>query len=268
MAAGAFNTARIGMQIRIDPVVAPGLEQPCRPRADAPVRQTRFRRLLVPSVTTALMLVITVWLGIWQLHRLAWKTALLAQIDVAERAPGITLPTDPSPFQKVRVTGRLDRDGRSGLYGVEVRDLPSGPMLGSQLVVLLDPAQGGPPIVTLLGWLPSNEQPPAEPAGLVTIEGYVRPAEHAGLFSAQDDLATRRFYSLDPAVIGPALGAAAVAPFSLVRMGTPQPGVYPQPTTALPRPPNDHLQYAVTWFGLAATLVVVFCVYARKALAA
>jgi surfeit locus 1 family protein len=44
--------------------------------------------------------------------------------------------------------------------------------------------------------------------------------------------------------------------------------VYPAPATAMPRPPNDHLQYAITWFGLAATLLVIFVIHARKVLSA
>ena len=42
----------------------------------------------------------------------------------------------------------------------------------------------------------------------------------------------------------------------------------PEPASALPRPPNDHLNYALTWFGLAASLVAVFGAYVRKVLRA
>ncbi|HEX3350753.1 MAG TPA: SURF1 family cytochrome oxidase biogenesis protein, partial [Acetobacteraceae bacterium] len=44
----------------------------------------------------------------------------------------------------------------------------------------------------------------------------------------------------------------------------PPPEDYPDPAQSLPRPPNDHLSYALTWYGLAATLLVVFLLYARK----
>lgn len=54
------------------------------------------------------------------------------------------------------------------------------------------------------------------------------------------------------------------APFTLIAMGAPQPGSLPDPARTLPRPPNNHLSYAFTWFGLAASLVAVFSVYARK----
>jgi surfeit locus 1 family protein len=44
--------------------------------------------------------------------------------------------------------------------------------------------------------------------------------------------------------------------------------VFPDPVQHLPRPPDNHLQYAITWFGFAVTLVIIFLLYARKALRA
>jgi len=99
----------------------------------------------------------------------------------------------------------------------------------------------------------------------VTVVGFVHPPARAGWFAATDDVAGRRVFSLDPATIGAALGLPAVAPFILVALGPPPalPGA-PIPAEHLPRPPNNHLQYAITWYGLAAALAVVFVTYARK----
>ena len=226
---------------------------------------SRWRRLLLPGISTLLMLAILFGLGIWQLHRLAWKTALLARIDAAEAAPGVALPAAPLAFEKVRVSGVL-RPGQTARYGVDVRDSAQGQVLGSQVAGLLDPGSGLP-IVMLLGWAPDGRSV-SLPAGQHVYQGYVRPPLHPGLFSAADDPARRVFYTLDPQAIGHALGAAAVVPFALVLLGQPRPGVYPAPADSMPRPPNDHLQYALTWFGLAATLLVVFGVYARRVLSA
>ncbi len=98
------------------------------------------------------------------------------------------------------------------------------------------------------------------------VEGYVRPPDTPGLFSARDDPAARRFYTLNPAAIGAALGLQRVARFTLVALGDPRPGVYPDPARHLPRPANNHLVYAITWFGLAASLAAVFATWARTAL--
>jgi surfeit locus 1 family protein len=102
------------------------------------------------------------------------------------------------------------------------------------------------------------------PAGVTSIDGYVRPAEHPGLFSASDDPAARQFYTLDPQAIGTALGLQHVAPFTLVAMGPTPAAGYPDPARHLPRPPNNHLQYAITWYGLAVALLVIFGAYVRK----
>jgi surfeit locus 1 family protein len=225
--------------------------------------KTIARRLLVPALSTAVMLAILIALGTWQVHRLAWKRGLLAQIAHAEEQPAIPLPDGPSTFTKVSVTGVM-RDDLQAFYGVEVRETPAGPLPGAQLIVPLE-RPGQVPVLVDRGWVPQDRTRRLAPAeGAVTVEGYIRAPSHPGMFAATDDLAMRQFYTLDPAAIGAALGLRAVAPFTLVALGPPPPEGYPDPARHLPRPPNDHLSYAITWYGLAATLVVVFTAYARK----
>ncbi|MBN8904164.1 MAG: SURF1 family protein, partial [Rhodospirillales bacterium] len=72
------------------------------------------------------------------------------------------------------------------------------------------------------------------------------------------------FYTLDPAAIGRALGLPTVAPYTIVALGDTPPQRWPDPAKHLPRPPNNHLSYAITWYGLAAALVVIFILWARK----
>ena len=218
-------------------------------------------RLLGPSIMAALMFALLIGLGVWQLHRLTWKQGLLAQIDHAERSPAIPLPADPPQFAKVRIEGRL-RPDLQALYGSDVRDLPAGPTIGAQLIEPLE-RPGQDPVMIDLGWVPTGVS--VAPGG-TSVEGYIRQPDKPGLFSAADDPAKRRFFTLDPAPIAASLGIAHAAPFTLMVMGKVTPGVFPQPAEALPRPPNDHLNYALTWFGLALSLAVVFVVYVRKAL--
>jgi surfeit locus 1 family protein len=220
---------------------------------------TVFRRLLVPGLSTLVMLAILLSLGVWQVHRLAWKTAILDQIARAEAAPGVPLPADPQPFTKVRVEGRF-RDDLAALYAAEGRDLRTGPQMGAELIVPLE-RPGADPVLVDRGWVPVTPPFPKAPPGVAIAEGYVRPEEHPGMFSATDDVAGRHFFTLDPQAIGAALGLAKVAPFTVVAMGPPG---MPDPAKELPRPPNNHLTYALTWFGLAVTLLVIFLIYARK----
>jgi surfeit locus 1 family protein len=223
----------------------------------------KLRRLVVPGISTLAMLAILLGLGTWQVERLQWKTALLARLDAAEAAPGVPLPPVPEPFEKVRIEGRLLGNLRA-TYAAEVHDTREGPVLGTQLIVPMERA-GGETVLVDLGWIPSEQrQSVAIPTGVVPIDGYVRPAEHPGWFSATDNPGTHEFYTLDPQAIAASLGVGSVTPFTLIAMGAAPPGGYPEPAQHLPRPPNNHLQYALTWFGLAVVLVIIFAAYVHK----
>ena len=224
------------------------------------MRRARRPSLLAPGLATLVALAILIALGVWQLQRREWKLGILAQIDHAEASAPIPLPADPQPFTKVVAEGRLRGDVHA-LYGADVRDTPAGPVMGAQLIEPLD-RPGQATVLVDRGWVPDGKL--GEPGGNQVV-GYVRAPDRPGTFSATDDLAARHFYTLDPAKIGAALGLPRVAPFTLVAMGG-APDALPQPATALPRPPNDHLNYALTWFALAVSLVAVFGAYCRKAL--
>ena len=216
-----------------------------------------------PSLVAAAMFAVLIALGLWQVRRLAWKQGILAAIDRAERAPAVPLPAHPAAFQKVAVAGTL-RPDLSILYGADVRDTPQGPRMGGQLIQpLVRPDRSV--VLVDRGWVAEQAgSSVATPAGLVDLDGYVRTPDHPHLFSPHDDPRARRFYTLDPARMGAALGLT-VAPFTFVVLG-PEGGGMPIPATALPRPPNDHLNYAITWFSLALVLLVVFGLRARRAL--
>jgi surfeit locus 1 family protein len=223
----------------------------------------RLRRLLWPGLMTVAMLAVLAGLGTWQVERLHWKQGVLAQIARAETAAAVPLPAEPEPFAKVQVTGRL-RDDLAASYGAEVRDTPAGTELGTHMIVPLE-RESGDTILVDRGWAPAKRpQPIARVDGDVTVEGYVRPGDKPGLFSATDNPATREFFTLDPDAIGSALGLQHVAPFVVVAMGPPPVERYPDPARHLPRPPNNHLSYAITWYGLAIALVVIFVLWARK----
>jgi surfeit locus 1 family protein len=222
------------------------------------------RRLIGPGLMTIAMLAVLIGLGTWQVQRLQWKRAILASIAQAEASPPIPLTNAPEPYTKVVATGTL-RDDLSALYGAEVRDTRSGPELGGELIVPLE-RDGQPPLLVDRGWVPNARRSPlTQPQGQVSIIGYVRPADQKSWFSAKDDVPGRQFFTLNPAAIAHALQLPAIAPFTLVALGEALPDRWPAPAQHLPQPPNNHLSYAITWYGLAVALVVIFILWARKA---
>jgi surfeit locus 1 family protein len=209
-------------------------------------------------VTAGLAFAILIGLGVWQLERLTWKTELLRQIDAAEAQPAVDWRPGLPDFAKVRITGRWRAE--AALFGAEGRQVRGAPVMGARLLGVLE-RDGAGPVLVDRGWVPGDAKP-AAPAGEAVVEGWMHPPATPGWFAAADDLKGLRFYTLDPARIAAALGVGPVAPFVLVALGPPG---TPDPARALPRPPNDHLSYALTWFGLAAGLVGVTAAYARKA---
>jgi surfeit locus 1 family protein len=225
----------------------------------------KTRRVQWAAFATVVSLAILIALGVWQLHRLRWKENILAQIDRAESSPPVPLGDHPAPFTKVTATGLLLPG--TALYGVQVHDLPNGQtQMGAQrLQILLRGNQ--PPLLVDLGWVPDGARPPTPSTRNVTILGYIRTPDHAGALSAEDDVQRKHFYTLDPAAIAPSLGVHHAAPYTLIAMGAMTGPNDPVPATELPRPQNNHLQYAFTWFGLAFALVAVFIAWARSAAA-
>lgn len=226
-----------------------------------------LRRLLWPGLMATLMLLLLLGLGTWQVQRLHWKLGILARIAHAEAAPPVPLPAQPDPFQKVAVSAYM-REELAVSYGAEVRDTPHGTEMGTQLIVPLQ-RNDGSTILADLGWVPgSSLHPIGHTDSEVTLVGYIHPGDKPGWFSATDNPATRQFYTLDPAAIGNALGLQRVAPFVLIALGPTPPQGYPDPAKHLPQPPNNHLSYAITWYGLAVALVVIFVLWARKVMTA
>lgn len=213
--------------------------------------------MLWPALAGLPVLIILLGLGTWQAQRLAWKTDLLARIAAAEAAPPAPFSDPPAPYAKLEAIGLFDH-AREALLGIEIR----ANRMGARLLVpfLRD---SGPPLFVDRGWVPLDGLASLpRPEGTQRITGYVRFGEPAGRFAAQDDVAGRRFYHFDPAGIGAALGVPGMAPYALVLLG--QPGNLPEPAQTLPRPRNNHLGYAITWYGLALSLVGVFATFAWR----
>ncbi|MBA4224642.1 MAG: hypothetical protein C0458_28280 [Methylobacterium sp.] len=127
----------------------------------------------------------------------------------------------------------------------------------------------GMTILVNRGFVPESRFAAIAPAtGAATVTGYLRAAETRNSFTPADLPQQREFYTRDPEAIAAALGIGAVAPLYLEaeRQGdglTPPAGV--DVNELIARIPDNHLQYALTWWGLALTLIGVFAAYALQA---
>ena len=229
------------------------------------------RRLLVPAATTLFFFLLLLGLGVWQLFRLQWKEGILAQVARSEVAPPVPLTAHPPRYFRVVVKGRY-LPGFSALYGVSTRDDATGLVLGADALAGLV-REDGRPVLVNRGWVPASahqKRGPPPPAGEVSVVGYVQDPVSGSPFTPNDDPAAGRVYALDPARIAREFHLPPLAGITVVAMGPARPGpvdatsTTPIPAQHLPRPPNHHLGYALTWFSLAIALAVIFWNFVRR----
>lgn len=227
------------------------------------------------TVATAIAFVILCALGTWQVQRLHWKEALIASVErgliaapVPAPGPGewARLDYGDREYQRVTVTGRFDEAAES--YVVYTLTEPKGPHGGIGYLVMT-------PLVTPDGWMVyvnrgfvprsnryPNQRPGSAIAGAITVTGLFR-APHGTPWWAGDDVSGNAWFSRDPKLYAKAHGLppAEVAPYIIDADFDPAlPGGLPQGGETLVKFPNNHLGYAITWFGLAAALAGVYSV--------
>ena len=237
------------------------------------------RGLVGPAVAAALAFAVLVSLGVWQLQRLEWKEALIAR--VAARIDSLPIPA-PGPkgwpdveradleYQPVSVTGRFLHQYEAHVF--TTLSAPHGRYGGMGYLVMtpLETADGWFVYVNR-GFVPEDRKFAAtRPAGQVdadvTITGLFRAPRRGSWFSVADDRNDNVWFSRDPGLFAEWHGppAAWVAPYTIdARYDAELRGGLPQGGETIVDFPNNHLGYALTWFGLAAGLAGVFFVFAR-----
>ena len=185
-------------------------------------------------------------LGIWQVERRAWKLDLIARVEARLEAAPATPPatwTDDLAYTRVRAHGTFLQDRETLVQALTER--------GAGWWVLTPLRTPHGVILVNRGFVPP-ERRAAPPTGRVTVTGLLRASEPGGGFLRSNDPAAGRWYSRDVAAIAAARGLGEAAPFFLDADATPNPGGYPIGGLTVVAFRNNHLAYALTWFGLAA----------------
>jgi cytochrome oxidase assembly protein ShyY1 len=207
---------------------------------------------------------VLVSLGAWQLQRKTWKENLIATLTARVAAPPQALPLSPNrstdEFTRVRLHGAF-------IPGQSVLVFTSGSALRPDVTApgywVLSPLRtdDGRIVVVNRGYVAGKSAAPP-PSGEVELVGALRWPDEAGLFTPADEPGNDLWYRRDPVAIGAAKGWGQVAPF-VVEQETPQLAGAPQAGPLVVRLRDAHLQYAITWFGLAAGLAGVYLVWLR-----
>lgn len=250
-----------------------------RPSPD--IQRPAWRRLWLPTVLSIIAGAILLGLGNWQLQRLAWKEALIEAATTRPEAAPVAPPApaawagldwDDTDLTHVTVSGHFLPEEA---YVYTVLSDGRGPLAGPGLWVMAPfETNAGWVVLVNRGFVPTGMDGaapsiPPPPAGEIELDGLVRRPDPPGLYTPDANPQKRLWFVRDAATLAPAFmlpDGARLAPFTIDATAkmTP-PGGIPQAGETRRIYTNNHLQYAVTWFGLAAALagVWVFFVIGR-----
>lgn len=232
-----------------------------------------MRSIVTASIAAVIGLAVLLSLGTWQLQRMTWKENLIATLDVRiDQAPQPLTPRTAWPslreadseYARVKFTATF-LPGEAFVYtaGSSLR-----PDVTSQGFWVFAPARLAYGAVVLVnrGFVPTDRKDAATradgtPNAPVEIIGYMRFPESRGMFAPADDVKANVFFARDLKAMAAAHGWAMDAPFYIDQE-------LPVPSGGLPKPgrievklPNNHWQYAITWYGLALALIGVYGVW-------
>ena len=233
---------------------------------------SRVRLLVWPTIIAGPGLALLLGLGMWQLERLEWKNALIAERDSRMAAPVASFDNDSQPlgplnFRRVSVRGEflhhqefhlLSRTskGRAGIHVVT-------PLIPRPEIA------GHPTILVNRGWVPNALSDPGrrhegQTSGIVVVEGIARTeVGRQGWFAPENDPAGGVWHRLDVGQMSDVLGLP-LPPFVIEAGPALNLGGFPIGGQTRVQIRNDHLGYAIIWYTLAAALAVIYLLFVRQ----
>jgi surfeit locus 1 family protein len=223
-----------------------------------------FRPLPLLSVACAVLFTALMALGVWQLERLSWKRALITTVASRIAAPPVALDQAlamgaGAQYRRVQLVGRFDNAKEAYVFGTGVEGAPV-------FHVIVPFADDGRVILVDRGIVPRDLMARSTRSrglieGRTVLVGVWRTPDPAGTFTPKPDLSRRIWYSRDVAGIARADHIRPAAPVIVEADATPNPGGWPKGGQTRVNFRNEHLQYAITWFLLAAGLLAVYFAY-------
>ena len=191
------------------------------------------------------------WLGNWQLDRLAWKQTVLEQIDQRIAAPVVPVPLTPVPSEDTYLP--VFAEGRFGQEYIRV--LVSQKRIGAGYRVISAFKTEGRRILVDRGFIDLSKSSDMQADQAVVVQGNLHWPDEVDGFTPAPDLEKNIWFARDVRALSEAL---QTQPILIVasQISPPDQNIKPLEidSSAIP---NDHLQYAVTWFSLAAIWIMM-----------
>jgi surfeit locus 1 family protein len=220
-----------------------------------------FAPRLGPTLVTVVCLTILLGLGTWQVQRLHWKETLQEAIDRrAHDAPvdiAAVVAAADADYRAVKASGVFLYDHEFFLFATALKSGEGG-------YHVLTPLQLADARFFLVdrGWIPYAKKQAeggfSRPSGIVEVRGILRMPAPRGWFQPHNDPAKGDWYSVDLAKMAETAKLGPLLPYVLDADASANEGGYPVGGQTILALRNDHFGYALTWYGLAIVLLVIY----------
>lgn len=225
----------------------------------------RFRPTLLPTLFTIPALIFLIGLGGWQVDRMRWKSDLISIFETRMAESPVTPPLvvddmERWRYRRLQMTGVFQHDKEVLLTG--------RPFEGTAGFHVITPLllEDNRIVLVNRGWVPEKLRDRATRQetllpGLVSFQGILREDRRRGSFVPDNEPGNEVWLYVDTAEIARHREIIPVAPYYVDAIREPGPYVLPIGATTTIGVRNEHLQYAITWFLLAAALLVIYVIY-------
>lgn len=222
-------------------------------------REGGVRRYLFPLIAGLGGAAVLVALGQWQLERLAWKESVLAEIDARIGAVPVALPEMPDPARDLYLP--VEVTGQTGARELHVLVSQRRQGAGFRIITAFE-TEAGRRILLDRGFVPDEAKGASRPPASLTVTGNLHWPEDRDRFTPANDAAANYWFARDVDEMSAALNTE---PILLIVGETipPQSGIAPLPVGP-EGIPNNHLGYAIQWFGMAAVWLGMTGLFIRR----
>lgn len=237
---------------------------------DTTLAPRRFRPNPVAALFVLVGIAILAALGTWQVQRLQWKTDLIDRIESRVTAPPVPLPAtvgdvEEWDYRPVLLTGRFLHDKELHLGPRTLTPARGAKQAGVHVVTPFIRDDGGGILLVDRGFVPNERRDPATRAegqilGTVTLQGIARVAQGRAWLQPENRPAENFWFAYDLPAMAAATGLPGFQPLVVQAGPAENPGGLPVGGQTLVQVKNNHLSYAITWYGLALTLAIFFIV--------
>jgi surfeit locus 1 family protein len=227
-----------------------------------------FRLRLIPSLIAVPAFATLLALGIWQMQRHVEKAEINQFRAVRASAPAVDPPAASAnlsefEFRRIRVTGRFAHDRELFVYGRSQRG-NDGYYIITPLIRDTEPA-----LLVNRGWVPKDRKEPDRRAagqveGTVSVTGFLRRDARRGWLMPDNEPQRNHWFWFDLPEMFLAARLDRAEPYYVEADASQNPGGFPIGAQTQLSLPDPHLNYAFTWFALAAALAVIYIAWHRR----